>query len=310
VKNLDDQLSDERLREEFSAFGNVTSAHVMHDDKGLSRGFGFVCFQSGDEATRAVQEMNGKMVGNKPLYVSLAQRKDERRTFLEQQARSATGSRMAGRPEMAQQMGYPGAPFFYPQQMAPGVRGGQQPALPMYGMPQQMMLGPRPGLYPQQLAQYGAMQMARMPAGQASRQQGQQGQARMPGGQQGGRVHVADAIGVAGDADHLRQRIDEVAHQPHVADHAQMSRRVPEEAVEGQVEVPGLLIEAVEVPEIVDLDRLTAEIGEQGVDRTQAGVEDEVGGLDAAPADVPGGPEVERAGLLGCDQVCRDAALP
>jgi polyadenylate-binding protein len=71
VKNMDDEWDDDRLRQEFDFAGTITSAKVMRDDKGVSRGFGFVCFSSPDEATRAVQEMNGKMIGTKPLYVSL-----------------------------------------------------------------------------------------------------------------------------------------------------------------------------------------------------------------------------------------------
>ena len=43
-----------------------------------SRGSAFVAFSSADEATRAVTEMNGKMAGTKPLYVALAQRKEDR----------------------------------------------------------------------------------------------------------------------------------------------------------------------------------------------------------------------------------------
>jgi len=38
-----------------------------------------------DEATKAVTEMNGRMVESKPLYVALAQRKEVRRAQLEQQ---------------------------------------------------------------------------------------------------------------------------------------------------------------------------------------------------------------------------------
>ena len=82
VKNLEDEVDDERLRKEFSKFGNITSAKVMHDEVGVSKGFGFVCFSSPEEATKAVTEMNGRIIVSKPLYVALAQRKEERQAHL------------------------------------------------------------------------------------------------------------------------------------------------------------------------------------------------------------------------------------
>lgn len=84
VKNLDDSIDDERLRKEFTQFGTITSAKVMLED-GRSKGFGFVCFSSPEEATKAVTEMNGRIVGSKPLYVALAQRKEDRKAHLASQ---------------------------------------------------------------------------------------------------------------------------------------------------------------------------------------------------------------------------------
>ena len=84
VKNLDDTIDDERLRKEFTSFGTITSAKVMLED-GRSKGFGFVCFSAAEEATKAVTEMNCRIVGTKPLYVALAQRKDDRKAHLASQ---------------------------------------------------------------------------------------------------------------------------------------------------------------------------------------------------------------------------------
>ncbi|CAG7837747.1 unnamed protein product [Allacma fusca] len=84
VKNLDDSIDDEKLRKEFQPYGTITSAKVMTEDL-RSKGFGFVCFSSPEEATKAVTEMNGRIVGSKPLYVALAQRKEDRKAHLTSQ---------------------------------------------------------------------------------------------------------------------------------------------------------------------------------------------------------------------------------
>jgi len=94
VKNLDDTIDDEMLRKEFTLFGNITSAKVMNEG-GRSKGFGFVCFNAPEEATRAVTEMNGRILVSKPLYVALAQRKEDRKVQLTQQyIQRSSGLRM------------------------------------------------------------------------------------------------------------------------------------------------------------------------------------------------------------------------
>jgi len=114
VKNLDDSIDDQRLRQEFTHCGTITSAKVMSDDRGQSKGFGFVCFASSDEATSAVTQMNSKMIMNKPIYVALAQRKDQRRAQLEAQH----AQRAAALRGMQSGMGpiFPGPhhPMFFP----------------------------------------------------------------------------------------------------------------------------------------------------------------------------------------------------
>jgi polyadenylate-binding protein len=85
VKNIDETWSEDKLREIFEKFGTLTSCAIMKDDKEVSRGFGFVCFSNAEDAGKAISELHNKIFSNKPLYVSLAQRKDARRQELEQQ---------------------------------------------------------------------------------------------------------------------------------------------------------------------------------------------------------------------------------
>jgi polyadenylate-binding protein len=135
VKNLDESIDDEALRKAFAEFGNITSAKVMRDQKGVSRGFGFVCFSAPEEATKAVTEMNGKIVAVKPLYVALAQRKQDRAAFINAQR----ANRMQYRQQMGMNMPMyfngqmPSYPMRYPQQMGPQRGSRWQPHGPPMG---------------------------------------------------------------------------------------------------------------------------------------------------------------------------------
>ncbi|XP_052011713.1 polyadenylate-binding protein 1-like [Apodemus sylvaticus] len=116
VKNLDDGIDDERLQKEFSPFGTITSTKVMTEG-GRSRGFGFVCFSSPEEATKAVSEMNGRIVATKPLYVALAQRKEERQAHLTNQYIQRMASVRSGRNPIISP--YQPAPCGYPVAAVP-----------------------------------------------------------------------------------------------------------------------------------------------------------------------------------------------
>jgi len=179
VKNLEDGIDDEKLRAEFAAYGSITSCKVMktQDEKGASKGFGFVCFATPEEATRAVTELNGRMLGSKPLYVALAQRKDVRKAQLEAQHAQRAKLRQAP-PNAMGPMGYPpGAPVFYPPQ--PGMP--PQPGGFVY--PQQML--PRGPRWNGPQAQYQAMPQYVVNVG-AQRQQNPQNRRAGGAGQQGG----------------------------------------------------------------------------------------------------------------------------
>ena len=255
IKNLDDDVDDDKLRQMFSEYGPITSAKVMrdsitedsddesdekdkenkkedeeesNDDKktdkkgdkklGKSKGFGFVCFSNPDDATKAVAEMNQRMLNGKPLYVALAQRKDVRKSQLEasiqarnqlrmQQAAAAAGMPQqymqppvfyapGQQPGFIPQQGGRGMPFPQPGMGVPNVQGGrpgQFPGFPQQGgrggVPQQMpptMYG-MPGQFPPQYGQAGTPQfMAAMQQAQQAALTGGRG-----GGPQGGRGGMA-----------------------------------------------------------------------------------------------------------------------
>ncbi|KAI4656854.1 Protein phosphatase PP2A regulatory subunit B [Alternaria novae-zelandiae] len=222
IKNLNDDVDDEKLRDMFTPFGTITSAKVMRDAMpaeraespsdekkdeakeepkeaekteeskdeskadssdekkdenasgekvtikgekkilGKSKGFGFVCFSNPDEATKAVTEMNQKMIEGKPLYVALAQRKDVRKNQLEATIQARNQLRM----QQQQQQQFGGIPQMF-------IAPGQQPMMFPAGGRGQM---PFPAGMPGQQGGRGAGFPGGMP--------GQQGGRGGPNGQQ------------------------------------------------------------------------------------------------------------------------------
>jgi RNA recognition motif-containing protein len=73
VGNLPYSVTDDSLREAFSAHGEVVSSSVVMDRAtGRSRGFGFVEMATAEAAQKATQAMNGALLEGRPLTVNEA----------------------------------------------------------------------------------------------------------------------------------------------------------------------------------------------------------------------------------------------
>ena len=82
VGSLPFRLSEDDLRGEFEAFGEVTSARIITDKfSGKSKGFGFVDMPNSNEAEEAIEALNGKEIMGRPIVVNEAREKrdDDRR---------------------------------------------------------------------------------------------------------------------------------------------------------------------------------------------------------------------------------------
>ena len=78
VGNLSHDVTEDDFRELFVSFGEVESATIIMDKYSQPRGFGFVEMPNGDEAERAIQELNGKEFMEQELTVNEARPRRER----------------------------------------------------------------------------------------------------------------------------------------------------------------------------------------------------------------------------------------
>jgi len=143
VKNLPSSCDDEKLRSLFEPFGKITSTKVMFSkEDNKSKGFGFVCFEKKEMAEAAIKGMHSKMVDNKPLFVCMAEMKEQRMARFQNQSRHNVFR-----------------PNREPTQMKPHTPGGFPRMPPQYPMPyaggypmmaRNPIQMPRPGLPPMQ----------------------------------------------------------------------------------------------------------------------------------------------------------------
>jgi cold-inducible RNA-binding protein len=79
VGNLSFNTTENDLQDAFAAHGTVIEANLMMDRAtGRARGFGFVTMGSPDEAQKAINALNGAMLGDRNITVNEARPREER----------------------------------------------------------------------------------------------------------------------------------------------------------------------------------------------------------------------------------------
>lgn len=80
VGNLSLEVTEDELRQEFAAFGQVTSVNIIKDRySGQSRGFAFVEMPTVSEGQAAVAGLKGKTLRDRTLDVSEARPRTDKR---------------------------------------------------------------------------------------------------------------------------------------------------------------------------------------------------------------------------------------
>jgi len=78
VGNLSYEVTEEDLRQEFGAFGEVTSVSIITDRiSGRPKGFGFIEMASVSEGQAAITGLNGKTLRERTLVVNTARPRSE-----------------------------------------------------------------------------------------------------------------------------------------------------------------------------------------------------------------------------------------
>jgi len=115
AKNIPKHWTKKQLDELFAPFGKIVSSTINVDENGASKGFGFVCYETHDDAVKAVEALHGRDVESLPnppskedstipgadgeaprpikFYAGKAQKRDERERDKREKAETAKRER-------------------------------------------------------------------------------------------------------------------------------------------------------------------------------------------------------------------------
>jgi RNA recognition motif-containing protein len=78
VGNLDFKVTEDELQGIFEEHGTVSSAKIITDKySGRSKGFGFVIMEDQEEATKAIEAVNGQKLHERDVVVNEARPRKE-----------------------------------------------------------------------------------------------------------------------------------------------------------------------------------------------------------------------------------------
>ena len=78
VGNLSYDTTEAGLRTAFEQSGTVVEVAMIKDrDTGRMKGFGFITMSSAEEAQKAIQSLDGKMLDDRELKVNIAKPREE-----------------------------------------------------------------------------------------------------------------------------------------------------------------------------------------------------------------------------------------
>jgi RNA recognition motif-containing protein len=82
VGSLSYDVTESELENLFSEFGTVSAVRIIEDrDSGRPKGFGFVEMPNGDEAQKAITNLNEKEIKGREIKVNQARPRENRTGF-------------------------------------------------------------------------------------------------------------------------------------------------------------------------------------------------------------------------------------